>query len=157
MGSIEIKIREAKIDDLDTLKLFEQAVILYERPFAPNLKKDPIEYYNLTDLILRNDADIIVATIDGEIVGSGYSLIKNAIPYKKPDKYAYLGFMYVLPKYRGKGINRKIITYLLDKVKERNITEIQLDVYAENEIALNAYKKFGFKPNLLKMRLNTEE
>ena len=157
MERIEIKIREARIDDLITLKSFEQAIILYERPFAPNLKKDPIEYYNLTDLIQRESAYMLVATVDGEIVGSGYSLIKNSKPYKKPEKYAYLGFMYVLPEYRGKGINRKIIECLIDKVKERNITEVQLDVYAENKNALNAYKKIGFKPDLLKMRLNTEE
>jgi len=157
MERIEIKIREAKIDDLNTLKLFEQAVILYERPFAPNLKKDPIEYYNVTDLIQQKNTDMLVATVAGEIVGSGYSLIRNSKPYKKPKQYAYLGFMYVLPEYRGKGINRKIIECLLDKIKERNITEVQLDVYAENKNALNAYKKIGFKPELLKMRLNTEE
>ncbi len=156
MDRIGIKIREAETNDLNTLKLFEQAVILYERPFAPNLKKDPIEYYDLTNLIQRKDADMLVATVDGKIVGSGYSLIKNSEQYKKPEQYAYLGFMYVLPEYRGKGINRKIIECLIDKTKERNITEIQLDVYAENESALNAYKKVGFKPDLLKMRLNTE-
>ncbi len=157
MKKIEIKIREAKIDDLNTLKLFEQAIIEYERPFAPNLKEDPIEYYNLTDLIQRESADVLVAIVDGKIVGSGYSLIKNSKPYKKPEQFAYLGFMYVLPEYRKKGINRKIIECLIDRVKKKNITEIQLDVYAKNKNALNAYKKFGFKPDLLKMRLNTKE
>ena len=38
-------------------------------------------------------------------------------------------------------INKKIIESLIDRAKERNITEIQLDVYAENKNALNAYKK----------------
>jgi len=156
MEKLEIKIREAKIDDLSTLKSFEQAIILYERPFAPNLKEDPISYYDLGNLIERKDADIVVATIDGEIVGSGYSLIKNSKPYFKPEQYAYLGFMFVLPEHRGKGINKVILECLIDKAKERNITEIQLEVYAENESALKAYKKIGFKPDILKMRLNTE-
>jgi len=157
MDKREIKIREAKRDDLNTLKLFEQAIISYERPFAPNLKEDPITYYDLGNLIERKDADIVVATIDSEIVGSGYSLIKNSKPYIKPEQYAYLGFMYVLPKYRGKEINKMIIERLINKAKERNMTEIQLDVYAENESALKAYTKIGFKPDILKMRLNTEE
>jgi GNAT superfamily N-acetyltransferase len=65
--------------------------------------------------------------------------------------------MYVLPKFRGKGINGKIIDNLINWAKERNLTEIQLDVYANNESALNAYKKRSFKPDLLKMRFNTEE
>lgn len=157
MEKFEIKIREAKIDDLNTLKLFEQAIILYERPFAPNLKKDPISYYDLANLIERKDADVIVATANEEIVGSGYSLIKNSKPYFKPEQYAYLGFMYVLPKYRGKGINKIIIEDLINKAKKRNMTEIQLEVYAENESALKAYTKIGFKPDILKMRLNIKE
>jgi ribosomal protein S18 acetylase RimI-like enzyme len=152
-----MEIREAKIEDLDSLKLFEQEVIKYERPFAPNLKNDPIQYYDLVDLIEREDARIIAATIDGEIIGSGYALIKNSERHKKPKQYAYLGFMYVLPKFRGKGINGKIIDNLINWAKERNLTEIQLDVYANNESALNAYKKRSFKPDLLKMRFNTEE
>jgi len=41
--------------------------------------------------------------------------------------------------------------------KENKITEVQLDVYAENKIALNTYKKIGFKPDLLKMRLSVAE
>jgi len=152
-----MEIRAAKIEDLDSLKLFEQEVIAYERPFAPNLKNDPIQYYDLVDLIEREDARIIVATIDEEIIGSGYALIKNSEPHKKHKQYAYLGFMYVFPKFRGKGINGKIIDNLINWAKERNLTEIQLDVYANNESAVNAYKKRSFKPDLLKMRFNIEE
>lgn len=154
---MDIKIRKAKIEDLDILKKFEQGVIRYERPFASNLKNDPIEYYDLINLIEREDAHLVVATNNEEIVGSGYALIKNAVSYKKPDQYAYLGFMFVLPKFRGKGVNGKIITTLIDWAKKINLTEIQLDVYAENESALKAYQKRGFKPDLLKMRFNTED
>jgi ribosomal protein S18 acetylase RimI-like enzyme len=38
-------------------------------------------------------------------------------------------------------------------VKEKKLTEVRLDVYAENESAISAYEKIGFKPDLLKMRL----
>ncbi|MGR7811981.1 GNAT family N-acetyltransferase [Lacinutrix undariae] len=157
MPETNIKIREANNNDLDNLKLFEQEVIAYERPFAPYLKKDPITYYNLTKLIQDEDAHLLVAHINEQIVASGYARIYNAKPHKKHEKYAYLGFMYVSPEHRGKGINGKIIEALIDKVKKRNVTEIQLDVYAENTSAIKAYNKKGFKPDLLKMRLNTED
>ncbi len=151
-----MEIREAEIKDLDILKEFEQEVIRYERPFAPNLKGDPITYYDLIDLMEREDAHLIIATIDGEAIASGYALIQNAKHYKTPDKHAYLGFMYVSPKHRGKGVNGKIVEHLIDWANKRNITEIVLEVYNENESALKAYKKKGFKPDLLKMRINTE-
>ena len=152
-----MEIREAVKEDLKTLRMFEQEIVNYERPFAPNLKKGPIEQYDLLNLIQREDAYVIVATIDGKIIGSGYALIKNSEPYKNPKQYAYLGFMYVAPKFRGQGVNGKIIDSLADWSKKMNLTEMQLDVYAENESALNAYKKRSFKSDLLKMRLTLEK
>jgi len=150
-----IDIREAVLEDLPILKKFEQEIIQFERPFASNLKADPITYYDLKELIVREDAQVLVALVEEEIVGSGYALIKNSMPYFEPDQYAYLGFMYVTPPHRGKGINRRITEKLLEWAGARNLPEIQLDVYAANESALKAYHKMGFKPDLLKMRLNT--
>ncbi len=157
MEKIKVHIRKAELKDLNILKEFEQEIIKFERPFDPNLKQDPITYYDLSELIQRTDAQVLVATVDGELVASGYALIKKSQPYKNPEQYAYLGFMYVSPKFRGQRINGKVVESLMDWAKEKKITEIQLDVYAENMIALNAYKKTGFKPDLLKMRMNIEE
>lgn len=157
MLKTNIEIRKAYIADLEELRLFEQGVIKYERPFAPNLKTDPIQYYNLRKLIEEENSNLLVAVIGDEIVGSGYLTICDSEPFKKPEKYAYLGFMFVKSEYRGKGINGKIIDSLINLAKKRNITEVQLDVYAENQSALKAYKKKGFKSDLLKMRLNIEQ
>ncbi len=150
-----IQIRKATLQDLATLKQFEQGVITYERPFALNLKEDPITYYTIENLINSDDAELLVAIIENKLVGCGYALIKDSAVYKKPDQYAYLGFMYVIPEHRGKGINGTVTKHLITWATSKNITEIQLDVYADNVSALNAYKKVGFKPDLLQMRLET--
>lgn len=152
-----ISIRTAKIQDLITLKHFEQKLILYERPFAHNLKKDPIKYYDLKKLIKQKNAEVVVAIYNNEIVGSGSVIIEKSIDYKNPEFYAYLGFMFVVPKYRGKKINSSIIKSLMKWSKDRGILEFQLDVYAENKNAIKAYQKLNFKSDLLKMRLNTSE
>jgi ribosomal protein S18 acetylase RimI-like enzyme len=153
MAKINLDIREALLEDLHILKIFEQEIIQFERPFASNIKKNPVVYYDLKELILRNDAQVLVAVIDEKIIGSGYALIRKSKPYFDPERYVYLGFMFVSPQYRGRGINGKITERLIEWAKSKNISEIQLDVYAENDSALNAYKKIGFKPDLLKMRL----
>src|SRR5687767_8337366 len=107
-----INIRPANTEDLPTLFEFEQGVIEAERPFDPTLKQDPIHYYDLQAMIDSDDVQLLVAEIDGLLVGSGYARIeKSKIHYKHPH-YAYLGFMYVRPHYRGKGINKKIIEAL---------------------------------------------
>ena len=153
MQILNFEIRTAVLEDLETLKEFEQEIISYERPFAPNLKKNPIIYYDIKDLIVRADAEVLVVVDDKLLVGSGYALINKSPPYKDPEHYAYLGFMYVAPDHRGKGLNGALCTKLIDWAKDRNITEVQLDVYTQNKSALDAYTKIGFKPDLLKMRL----
>ncbi|MGB2305985.1 MAG: GNAT family N-acetyltransferase [Flavobacteriaceae bacterium] len=153
MSQSKIKIRAAVSSDLKILKEFEQEVIRYERSFAKNLKQDPIVYYKLEDYIERSDVQVLVATLNDKAVGSGYAMIKDSEPFKTPEKYVYLGFMFVVPEQRGKGINGLIINELLNWVKEKKLTEVQLDVYAENESAISAYEKIGFKSDLLKMRL----
>ena len=157
MAKTNFEIREALLEDLEILKHFEQEIIRFERPFASNLKEDPIVYYDLKDLIQRNDAQVLVAIVEERIVGSGYALIRNSEPYFAPEQFAYLGFMFVSPQQRGKGINGKITEKLIEWSKKRNLTEFQLDVYAENDSALKAYTKLGFKPDLLKMRFAVEE
>lgn len=154
---LDIQIRSATLEDLPILESFEQAVIEYERPFAPNLKPDPIEYYPLEDLIEDEYACFLVAEKEGRLIASGYASIEKSKPTKKERYHAYLGFMFVVPEFRGKGVNGQIIQALIDWAKNHKITEIVLDVYAKNESALKSYRKFGFEPELLNMRFNTEE
>ena len=149
----EIKIRQANQDDLDTLFEFEQGVIEAERPFDPTLKTGRIHYYDLQEMINSDEVELLVAEVDGIIVGSGYARIEiSKIFYKHPN-YAYLGFMYVRPAYRGKGINSKIIYALQSWSLSKNINELRLDVYYDNLQAIKAYTKIGFLNYLIQMRL----
>ncbi len=149
----EVIIRKAHIEDLTTLKEFEQGVILAERPYDETLAADPISYYDLEKLINAEEAEVLVAVKDEVLVGSGYAKILEAKPYLKHDRYAYLGYMYVLPSHRGLGINKLIINSLMTWSKAQGVTEVRLDVYEENEAAIRAYKKVGFKGHLLNMRV----
>ena len=153
MAPFNYTIREAVTDELKILQEFEQGVIQYERPFAPNLKEDPIVYYDIQNLIEREDAHVLVVVVNNKLVGSGYALIKKSAPYKNPDHFAYLGFMYIAPEQRGNGLNGALIMELVQWAKDRDIHEVQLDVYPENKSAIKAYTKLGFKPDVLKMRL----
>ncbi|HQU85930.1 MAG TPA: GNAT family N-acetyltransferase [Pyrinomonadaceae bacterium] len=146
-------IRKAKIEELETLLEFEQGIVTAERFFNPTLKDGEIHYYDLAKLVESDMSDVFVAEIDGEIVASGYALEKEAKDYLKHEKYAYLGFMYVKPEFRGKGVNQKILDALLNWAKERNLTEVRLEVYKENASAIRAYEKAGFKSLLLEMRM----
>lgn len=149
--------RSATVEDLDTLLQFEQGIVTAERPFDPTLKAGEIHYYDLKALILSPEAEVVVAVAGEEIIGSGYAQIRQAKDYLRHSRFAYLGFMYVKPAFRGQGINQKVLDALTNWIKEQGIAEIRLEVYAENEGAKRAYAKAGFTPNLLEMRMNLKK
>jgi ribosomal protein S18 acetylase RimI-like enzyme len=149
---MEIEIRPAKEDDIETLLEFEKGIIETERPFDTTLKNGEIHYYDLVELIRSPESEVVVAEIDGQLVGSGYAQVRKADPFLKHTHFAYLGFMYVKPAFRGKGINQSLLEALISWVKSKGISEIRLDVYDENIVAKNAYSKAGFRPILLTMR-----
>ena len=81
MAPFNYTIREAVTDELKILQEFEQGVIQYERPFAPNLKEDPIVYYDIQNLIEREDAHVLVVVVDNKLVGSGITTDWLDLPY----------------------------------------------------------------------------
>ena len=132
---------------------FERGIVAAERPYDPTLKNGDIHYYDLVQLIRSTSAEVLVAQVDGEIVGSGYAKLLPAEPYQDFDTYAHLGFMYVKPEFRGRGINQLVLNGLISWAKGMGISEIRLEVYDGNMAAKTAYLKAGFTPNLLKMRM----
>lgn len=151
---MKISTRTATLNDHEILLEFEQGVINFERAFDPTLKDEKIHYYDLKAMILADDAEVAVALINDEIVGSGYAKIEIPKSYLKHDRFAYLGFMFVKPEHRGKGINKKIVEHLNHWIRSRNISEVRLDVYSDNPGAIKAYEKAGFKKHLINMRMD---
>ena len=145
-------LRTARPEDLDTLLEFEQGIILAERPYDPTLGKDPLSYYDLAELILRDDAEVVVIETNGKLVASGFALLKKARSYLDHEVYSHLGFMYTDPEFRGKGLNQMIIDYLKKWSYQKGIKEIRLTVYDGNFGAIKAYEKAGFKKHLIEMR-----
>ncbi len=153
----QITIRKATLEDMETLLLFEQGVILAERPFDSTIKDGHIHYYNLEEFISAPHIELLVAETDGQIIASGYARIEKGRHYLKHEKHAYLGFMYVVPEYRGKGVNQIIIQALKEWSIGQNMTELRLDVYCENHGAIKAYQKAGFSKHMVQMRMGLEE
>jgi GNAT superfamily N-acetyltransferase len=144
-------IRPATLEDMPTLLSFELGIINTERPFDPTLKPDPIHYYDLESLIKSHDAIVLIAELDGQLIGSGYADIRISKPYYQHERYAYLGFMYVSPEYRGMQIIHMILDALKEWCKTKQVFELRLEVYAQNLPAIKAYIKAGFSYNLIEM------
>jgi len=147
-------IREANSEDMSALLELEQRVIEAERPFNSSIKTGKTHYYDLENLISSQDSCLIVVEVSGDIVATGYAKIQESKIAFNHDKHAYLGFMIVSPEHRGQGINQTVMNHLIEWSKGRGITDLYLDVYSENESAIKAYRKAGFEPCLMEMKLS---
>ena len=146
--------RKATQSDLPTLLRFEQGVVNAERPFDSDIKPDPVHYYDIEELINATHIELIVAEMDGEVIGCGYARIEQSKHFLRHSLYAYLGFMYVDPTHRGKGVNKEIIEALKQWAVSQSIVELRLDVYEGNLPAIQAYEKAGFSKQLINMRMD---
>ena len=153
----DVHIRSARDADLQTLLQFEQGIIRAERPYDHMLKPDPISYYDVGDLIRSADAEVAVAECNGQLVGSGYVKRKASRHYLTPAWHAFIGFLYVDPAYRGRGINKLVLEHLYAWARDNDLPEVHLTVYPDNVSAVRAYEKAGFSPYLLEMRHNLDE
>lgn len=149
----DLLLRDAVLSDLPVLKEFEQEIIRAERPFDPTIRPDPVTYYDLEKYILDDHVKVVVAEANGQIVASGYAFAKKARHYLDHKEYAYLGFMYTIPAYRGKGVNGKIIDILKEWSMAKGLFEIRLTVYHDNLGAIKAYEKKDFKSHINEMRI----
>ncbi len=148
-----ITLRYATEDDLDELLQFEQELIRAERPMDPTIKCGPVNYYDIREMIQRPEVALVVAESEGRLLASGYARAMKARAYLDHEFYAYLGFMYTVPEYRGTGINRRIIEFLRQWALDSGLKELRLTVYDSNDPAIRAYEKAGFQKHIIEMRL----
>lgn len=140
------------MEDLPILLDFEQAIIEFERQFDPTLAPADVSYYDLAGMIDAPLVELLVAEINHEVIGSGYARLEESKVYLKHRRHAYLGFMYVVPSRRGAGVNQQLIAALNRWIITQNVHELRLDVYHDNQAAVRAYEKAGFRRHLTEMR-----
>jgi len=147
-----LKFREATKKDLTRLLELEQNIIDSERPYDKFIKEQAT-YYDLTSLMSESDSIVLVAETDKKVVGCGYAQIRASRQCHTHDKHCYLGFIYLEPAYRGMSLGSGIIDTLKDWGLKQGMRHFRLDVYAQNEAAIRAYEKSGFKSITVHMEL----
>ncbi|HEX8812880.1 MAG TPA: GNAT family N-acetyltransferase [Terracidiphilus sp.] len=150
----DIVVRKAAMQDLATLKRFQQCIANAERVFDPTIKDGAVQYYDIASMLTSDDTHFAVAEVGMRVVGCGYARIEAAKHYLKHPVHAYLGLMYVDPEYRGRAVNLAVIAALKDWSVSRGISEMRLEVYRDNLVAIKAYEKAGFGQWVIDMRLN---
>ncbi len=63
----------------------------------------------------------------------------------KREASLFLSKIYVLKKYRGKGVGKFMMNFVLQKAMQLNLISIALTVNKENKNSIEAYEKMGFQ------------
>lgn len=149
----QVSIRRATLADLEVLQKFEQGIITAERPFDAMIKEGEVHYYDIGAMIASDDAFVAIAEANGEAVGCGMARRAASRQFVRIPEYAYVGMMYVVPGFRGRGISRLILGSLAEWARGEGLLEMKLEVYPANASAIRSYEKAGFAPYMLEMTM----
>ncbi len=138
-----MKYRKANIDDIDKLVELRKKQLVDEG-IEPNIDIDR-ELYDFFQNKL-SDGSLIQWLVEDneEIIACGAVVFYEFPPSytNKTGKKAYVTNMYTKENYSGQGIATKLLTKLVDEVKNAGITKIWLGA---SKMGRPVYKKFGFK------------
>lgn len=146
-------LRKALPADLGCLQAFEQGIVAAERPMDPRLRDEDVRYYDLEAMLSDDSVEVVLAISGSTPIGCGLARLDKTKDRLRHREEAYLGLMFVEPSFRGRGINQQILAHLMQWCRAKGVSELVLDVYANNAPALSAYEKAGFSNCLVEMRM----
>jgi len=150
-----ITIRKARLADIPVLARLENEFDRDERRSA--LKQNPkLEPYLRADSTLRFKSqrmlkwlaskNVLVLIAEADSVPCGFCVqwvATQTLPYR-PERFGYIGIMFVRRAYRGRGVSSLMIKEAQLWFAKRKITHLVLSVLADNKHARGIYEKWGF-------------
>lgn len=142
-------IRPATKEDLDALVQLVVRLKRLNAEFDPLLEVVPdIEQATrkyLEDSMASPTSVLLVAIEGSKVVGMLKGDVEDRIFYKP--KYAgVIKEFYILPEYRRRGIGKRLMIEGIEQLRRKGAEIIMASFPALNEIAINFYKKMGFRP-----------
>jgi ribosomal protein S18 acetylase RimI-like enzyme len=102
--------------------------------------------------ISKSNVRFFVAEDKNNIVGFLYGDIEKAPSYLAHKKIAHMSSVFVDPKFRRRGIARKLVKLFMEWLKTNKISFLDAGVLINNTSGLHAWKSLGFKEYYVKLR-----
>ena len=101
-----------------------------------------LEYQNAwLDQMLTDGIPVLVAEVDGEVIGYGsYNIFRPKIGYK----YSVEHSIYLNEKSRGMGVGSRLLESLIQRARESGIHTMIAGIDAANRGSIDFHKKYGF-------------
>ena len=91
----------------------------------------------------RAPQDVIVATLDGTVVG--YARIGRHMPIASNEHVLHFEALAVAPAARGLGVGSRLIEAMIDEARARGARKFGLRALSTNEQAIRLYQRYGFR------------
>lgn len=128
--NVEIQLEAA--DSVDAIQLVKEL----DDILIPLYPAESHHGYDVGKL-LREGVDLFVARVGGEAAGcGGVQFFGN--------EYGELKRMYVRPAFRGLGLGKAILSYLVDYSAEQGMPVLRLETGIHQTEAISLYERFGF-------------
>ncbi|MBI4279611.1 MAG: GNAT family N-acetyltransferase [Armatimonadetes bacterium] len=146
MGGVEI--RRATVRDIpDILPVWGELADFHtslDASFRPSSewKHEYADY--LRSLMMRDDALALLARVDGEVVGYGVARVSYLPGFFLYRRRGYIHDVYTRQGFRRHGIGRQMVQGLLDWLRDRGVSLVELTVAVNNDEAVAFWKALGF-------------
>lgn len=132
---LNAKIREAKQEDLETvMNIHNRAWMTANEPFRP------IELESLKKIYEYPETEILIARVYGN--DGGFIILDRE---GEDDEIGVIAGLGVLPRYQRKGLGTILGIAAWNYFKEKEVTELQCEVYKDNDVSYGFIKSLGFE------------
>jgi len=138
-----MEIRLARKEDKNLFILIKQE---FNEDYGVSEKSKNFIIEEFEDYI--NKGCIVVAIVDFKIIGYLAGIIEEDLY----ERFGHIGEVFVSKEFRNKGISTKLKDKFIEFLKSKKINLCRIDVNPDN-IAQEAYKKWGFKTDKYRMSL----
>ena len=139
---MEIKIRPYQVEDTAAiLDIINDAILNSTALYDYNIRTLAAQKVIFEEKLLKG-YPIVVAEINGEVVGFGYY---SEFRFREAYKFTAEHSVYTHKNHIGKGIGKLLLTELISLAKQQNLHTLIGVIDSENTSSIDFHKKFGFE------------
>jgi ribosomal protein S18 acetylase RimI-like enzyme len=104
------------------------------------------------ELLTKADTILLLASVDGELVGYGLAHVMPAgetwveDTWQTGDRIGEIESLAILPSHRGHGIGTQLLAGLERELQAAGVRDLIIGVLAGNEAAIRLYQRRGYRP-----------
>jgi ribosomal protein S18 acetylase RimI-like enzyme len=107
--------------------------------------------------IEAESAAVLVAEIDGRLVGFAYMEYEPVLYAELATKVAWLHDIYVEPDAQGSGAGRELLDAIQSEARKKGAEKVLLSVAEKNDNSQRFFEKYGFRQTMREMMLAIEK